>query len=525
MITSVTIFSAAIDAARGAVAGIPDQLSSVKQLDDSVLLVSQRELSELRRLIDSRSSLVAGEIAFRSRRELGYSGLAQKEGFQSAEKLVQATTGATRRDASTLVTAGNLVHESLMADAADSVTGEVPEGFVVREPWLAAVGAAVANGLLSIEAARAIRGGLGSPGGDGSGVTEEVLTRAVHSLLEAAGVVTSQENPSGECLADLNTVDLNTVCLNADELYRRARELRDELDVAGITEREQLLYSQRSLRRTLRPNGLSRYTLDPDLEMSAWLDDVYDKLTAPRRGGPRFVDPGDKEWSDAIVNDERSTEQYLHDAFLGLLRKGVDVDHAEVRATEDGAGPRRPRIVGSRMPSVRVLVTEDSLRTRAGYGRIEGNDIPISIETVERHVCESGIVPIRFGENGNVIDLGRESRLFSSRQKVALAARDGGCLFGTCDRPASWTEAHHINHWARDGGKTDIADGVLLCRHHHMLVHNNHWEIVRKETSYWLIPPPDIDPLQRPRKLESKSASLRDLRRQVVQRTAHNQSA
>ena len=500
MIISVTIFSTAIDAARSAVAGIPDQLSSVKQLDDSVLLASQRELSELRRLIDSRSSLVSGEIAFRSRRELGYSGLAQKEGFQSAEKLVQATTGATRRDATTLVAAGNLVHDSLMAGAVDPATGEVPEGFVVREPWLAAVGAAVAVGTLSIEAARAIRSGLGSPGAHIEGVIEDSLAVAVCTLL-------------------------GLVDLNADELYRRARELRDELDEVGIAEREQLLYVQRSLRRTLRPNGLSRYMLDPDLEMAAWLDDVYDKLTAPRRGGPRFVDPGDREWSDAITNDTRSPEQYLHDAFLGLLRKGVDADFADARAAEGGAGQRRPRIIGSRMPSVRVIVTEESLRSRAGHGRIEGNDFPVSIETIERQVCGSGTIAVAFGDNGNVIDLGRESRLFTSRQKIALAVRDGGCLFGACDRPASWTEAHHINHWVRDGGRTDIADGVLLCRHHHMLVHNNHWEIVRKEFTYWLIPPPEIDPLRVPRIMESKSASLRELRRQITQRTGPKQSA
>ncbi|MGB3909892.1 MAG: hypothetical protein WBL06_05425, partial [Pseudolysinimonas sp.] len=38
--------------------------------------------------------------------------------------------------------------------------------------------------------------------------------------------------------------------------------------------------------------------------------------------------------------------------------------------------------------------------------------------------------------------------------------------------------AHHANHWAH-GGRTDIADGILLCRHHHMLLHNNHWKIHR----------------------------------------------
>lgn len=408
----------------------------------------------------------------------------------------------------------------MIAEAADPDTGEIPEGFSVQEPWLAAVGASVARGLLTVDAARAIRSGLGEPsndepgssesGGDGSGVTSQALAHAVSELLQA-----NELNPYG---------------LNADELYRRAREMRDELDEAGIAQREQLLYSQRALRRTVRPNGLSRYTLDPDLEMSAWLDDVYDKLTSPRRGGPRFVDAGDREWSDAIANDNRTTEQYLHDAFLGILRKGVDADVAEARAEESdaeesdadktrggGAGVsarRRPRIIGSRVPAVRVLVSEESLRNRTGHGRMEGSGLPVSIETVERTICLSGTISVAVGGRGNIIDLGRESRLFTTHQKVALAVRDGGCMFEECDRPASWTEAHHINHWARDGGKTDVADGILLCRHHHMLVHNNHWEIVRKGSNYWLIPPPDIDSGQKPRKLASKSAAMRDFQRQ-----------
>jgi hypothetical protein len=105
-------------------------------------------------------------------------------------------------------------------------------------------------------------------------------------------------------------------------------------------------------------------------------------------------------------------------------------------------------------------------------------------------------------------------RLFTTNQKLALAARDGGCLWPGCDRPPSWTEAHHINQWARDGGQTDIDDGVLLCRFHHLLLHNNHWEIERRGDEYWLVPPADIDREQRPRRLRSKSAALRDLLRQ-----------
>ncbi len=38
---------------------------------------------------------------------------------------------------------------------------------------------------------------------------------------------------------------------------------------------------------------------------------------------------------------------------------------------------------------------------------------------------------------------------------------------------------HHIEHWARDHGSTSVENGVLLCFHHHELVHNRNIEIHR----------------------------------------------
>ncbi|MFC0682441.1 HNH endonuclease signature motif containing protein, partial [Lysobacter korlensis] len=88
-----------------------------------------------------------------------------------------------------------------------------------------------------------------------------------------------------------------------------------------------------------------------------------------------------------------------------------------------------------------------------------------------------------------------------------------GCRFPGCDRPPSWCEAHHLNEWARDGGRTDVADGILLCRHHHLLIHNNAWRIKRDRANYFLIPPRERDPRQTPIPMPSKSSALADLQR------------
>jgi hypothetical protein len=349
-------------------------------------------------------------------------------------------------------------------------------------PWLAQVAAVVTAGTLSPQQADAIRVGLGDPvDSDGRQVTVEQLTAAASRLLE-------------------RTLDHN---LNPDDLQRAAREERDALDAVGVRERETAIYEERSFRRILRPNGAVRYIIDADLETSAFIDDLTDKLMSPRRNGPRFVDPADREWADSVSADPRTPAQYLHDSITGLIELAT-------RSNE----PENRKIVGSRKPSVRVLVTGDTLKTGEGIGHIEGQDLPVSIETVERLACADGTIEITFDQGGQVIDLGREQRLFTPAQKIALAARDGGCI--CCGAPPATTEAHHIDHW-KNGGKTNIADGVLLCKFDHMLLHNNGWNIYRDDNGYWLVPPPDVDPEQTPRALKTQSATLRELRRKYLE--------
>jgi hypothetical protein len=124
---------------------------------------------------------------------------------------------------------------------------------------------------------------------------------------------------------------------------------------------------------------------------------------------------------------------------------------------------------------------------------------------------------VSFDDAGRPLDVGREQRLFTKRQRVALAVRDGGCMWFGCQRPPSWCEAHHIVFWQRDGGETNVDDGILLCKHHHLLAHNNGWEIARDDQSrYWLTPPTEVDPEQKPVLMTSKSGAMRDLQLEGV---------
>lgn len=124
----------------------------------------------------------------------------------------------------------------------------------------------------------------------------------------------------------------------------------------------------------------------------------------------------------------------------------------------------------------------------------------ISPGEVRRIACEAGILPAVFGKLSLPLDLGRAARLFSPAQRIALGYRDKGCAFPGCDRPPGWCEAHHITPW-HQGGTTNLADGVLLCAHHHRLIHNTDWEVrLGADGMPEFLPPRSVDPTRAPRR-------------------------
>jgi hypothetical protein len=406
-------------------------------LDDDALLTGTRELGELRRTVDAALSAFAAEAKHRSRREDGFGGLAQRLGAGTPEKLVEQVSGVSKREAQTLVRVGQL----LTVDA---------------DPWLAAVGTGVASGQVSLEKADVIRAGLGAP-------TDEV---AADDLADAA-----------QALAAL------APSMPVEKLAARARELRDELDAANVRDRHRMLREKRYLTLTPLSDGMTRISGMLDPESAEIIGAAYDAATSPRRGGPRFIDTVSRERAERLVDDERTIGQIALDTLVDIIRIGGEVEP--------------DRVLGSRRHAVRVLVTERDLRERTGAAFFGSRPDGVPLETADRHICDTGILPILFDDTGaDPLKAGVAKRLFTARQREALAARDGGCRFPGCDRPVSWTEAHHAIPW-KSGGPTDIDNGVLLCRHHHMLTHDNGWAIRRDPVhGFVAIPPRSIDPRQ-----------------------------
>jgi hypothetical protein len=403
---------------------LPD-LTGLRLLTDEQLLDMQRRLAVHRRQVDAGFALVAGEIARRSDAELGHQGLAQRTGARTPERLVAMLTGVSAPESSSMVTVG-----AALAD---------------QKPWLAAVTEAVAAGDLGVASAAAIARGLGDPG---EGVGAEALAREAGRLTQQATTTTPEK------------------------VAQHTRRTRDDLDAAGVADRERALRERRFLRLIPQPDGMTRITGLLDPESAALVTDAFDRVTMPRRGGVRFVDPREVARAEALASDPRSTDQLAVDEFVQLVRVAATVDTGE--------------IFGCKAPAVRVHVRLADLQQGSGAAVAEGQTAGISIGTVHRLICAGGAVPILFDDDGRAINVGRTQRLFTERQRIGIGARDGGCLIPGCDRPPSWTEAHHIDEWDAHGGRTDIDDGVSLCRHHHMWVHDGGRRIIRDGGRYRL---------------------------------------
>jgi len=93
----------------------------------------------------------------------------------------------------------------------------------------------------------------------------------------------------------------------------------------------------------------------------------------------------------------------------------------------------------------------------------------LSAETARRLTCSASMIPVTAGPEGNLLDIGRRSRVPTEKLESAVILRDRCCRFPGCENLA-FIDTHHIVHWAQ-GGPTNLDNLLLLCKRHHTLVH------------------------------------------------------
>lgn len=122
----------------------------------------------------------------------------------------------------------------------------------------------------------------------------------------------------------------------------------------------------------------------------------------------------------------------------------------------------------------------------------------LSAAEARRLACDAGIVPMVLGSDSMPLDVGREQRLATPALRTALAQRDQGCAFPSCDRAPRYCHAHHILSWL-DGGETKLDNMCLLCEYHHTIVHRQEWHIrLDARGCPEFLPPRTMDPTRTP---------------------------
>jgi len=152
---------------------------------------------------------------------------------------------------------------------------------------------------------------------------------------------------------------------------------------------------------------------------------------------------------------------------------------------------------GTTNATIVVTIDEHKLRNELGEATLD-TGWSISASEARRLACNAGIFPMVLSGASTVLDLGMSERLFDRYQRLALAHRDGGCVFPRCERPPAWCEAHHCRAWSR-AGATNRDNGALLCSFHHHLIHQGDWQIrIGSDGIPEAVPPPWVDPEQQP---------------------------
>ena len=179
------------------------------------------------------------------------------------------------------------------------------------------------------------------------------------------------------------------------------------------------------------------------------------------------------------AHDDRSRGKRFADAAVDLAMHSLDT----------GLIPQQ----GSQRTHLQVTTSLETLQGLPGASAadLEFSSVPISTKTVERLACDASITRIVLGSESTVIDVGRAKRTISEPARKALNARDRGCTWPSCERPASWTSGHHLKHWIH-GGTNEPPNLTLLCYRHHWLVHEGNWQIVRGDDGRMLTIPPTV---------------------------------
>ena len=197
--------------------------------------------------------------------------------------------------------------------------------------------------------------------------------------------------------------------------------------------------------------------------------------------------------------DDGKRVSIAFNAMVRTYRNSAAVDRTE----NDTAQQRRADALANLItgeglhdrPRATLLVIADYDTVACELQNLRYDDgLPVAADKIAKLAAAAKVLPAIFNADGDPLWLGRTERHASFGQRIALAARDGGCV--NCAAPAEGGEPHHIR-WFSRGGATDIDNLALLCEFCHHLVHDDGWQLHTDNGQLKLHPPPTPTPRSR----------------------------
>ena len=312
----------------------------------------------------------------------------------------------------------------------------------------------------------------------------------------------------------------------AREHVRVARRLEDLPAIRAAFGRGELSYSQvRAMSRVATPEleerllELARHATASQLErvLRAYRGVVARELTADdlANGDRYLVCDHDTDGSVLIRARLPAEEGELVMSALACARDslrdaGVPAGRRDAGVPAGGSSPSNAdaivlmseTVLGSALSSegndgYQVIVHVDAASLAGsddgepGACNLEHGQL-LHPETARRLACDTSVVRI-LERDGRPLSVGRKTRSVPPPLRRALRARDRTCRFPGCDQ-RRFLHAHHVEHWAR-GGRTELANLVQLCRHHHRLVHEGGYTLERGPAEALIFRRPDGRPI------------------------------
>ncbi|QUQ66825.1 HNH endonuclease signature motif containing protein [Kutzneria sp. CA-103260] len=224
-----------------------------------------------------------------------------------------------------------------------------------------------------------------------------------------------------------------------------ARHILQLLDQDGkAPDDRELAEPRRELHLTSRKDGSVVFRGKIDQESGAKLTALLSPLAKPTSAG-----------------DTRTTAERQGDAFAEIIDLAANSEDLPAE--------------GGERPHLALTMSLKDFQEQRGTADVESMG-PMDAASARRIGCDSKVMRVVLGAKSEVLDIGRTARTIPTSIRKALIIRDKGCAFPGCQRRPRQCHAHHVIHWA-DGGPTSVDNLVLLCGHHHRLIHHSHWTV------------------------------------------------